>query len=146
MHFTAALFIAPVFPLLASPDAAVLILTIGILLTYLELNRPGSIVPGAFGLLLILLSAASLMKASVVPLAASLAFLSLAMFAANLRRSVHLSLLLGSTVCLVVSLAHLTRKPAPHPITAALCGFLIGGVTSILTSIARRARANKRVD
>ena len=39
-----------------NPDLAVLMLVIGGLLIYLEFNAPGTIVPGALGTLLVLLS------------------------------------------------------------------------------------------
>ena len=49
----------PLFSTL-SPDAAALILTVSLALIAFELNRPGSILPGALGLLLSLLATASL--------------------------------------------------------------------------------------
>ncbi len=46
-----------------SPDAALLVLTLGLLLIYVELNRPGWIVSGAVGLLAVLFAVASLARA-----------------------------------------------------------------------------------
>jgi membrane-bound ClpP family serine protease len=46
----------------SSPDAAVLLLTVGLLLVCVELNRPGWIVPGGVGLLLLLFAVASLLR------------------------------------------------------------------------------------
>ena len=41
-----------------SPDAALGMLTVGILLVYVELNRPGVVVPGAVGLTAVLFAVA----------------------------------------------------------------------------------------
>ena len=43
----------------AQPDATVGVLTLGILLLYVEANRPGLVVPGCAGLFLVILSLAS---------------------------------------------------------------------------------------
>ena len=45
-----------------SPDAAIVVLTMGVLLIYVELNRPGWILPGAAGLLATLFAGASLLR------------------------------------------------------------------------------------
>jgi membrane-bound ClpP family serine protease len=138
-------------PLLStlSPDAAVLILTAGLALIALELNRPGSIVPGAFGLLLSLLATASLAQhhprlEPVVQFIASMALLLL-----QARRPLLWIIPASATILLILSMSTLvppTAQPGISPWIALLCGVFLGSGTTVLTRIARRARQNKGLD
>ena len=113
------------------PDAAVLLLTLGLLLVWLELNRPGWILPGALGLLFVLLATAA------------------ALLLLDLLRPTPSAVALAAILALVLGLLRLVVAPAPprvHLATAIACGLLLGGSTSVLTRIARRARANKALD
>ena len=107
-----------------SPDAALGMLTVGILLVYVELNRPGVVVPGAVGLV-----------------GTAVALLGL-----GLRRRLPVVVNVAATLGLVLGFATLVRDAGIRPGIAAGCGILLGGSTSILTRIARRARANKGLD
>jgi membrane-bound serine protease (ClpP class) len=132
-----------------SPNAAVLILTVGLALIALELNRPGSILPGAVGLLLSLLAAASLAQhhprsAPVVGFVASMALLLL-----QAKRQLLWILPAGATILLIFSIATLLPsavQPGISPSGAVLCGLFLGTGTTVLTRIARRARQNKGLD
>jgi membrane-bound serine protease (ClpP class) len=131
-----------------SPNAAVLILTAGLALVALELNRPGSIVPGALGLLLTLLAAASLEQHHprldpVVQFIASMALLLL-----QARRSLLWIIPASATILLILSIGTLLppAQPGISPRIALLCGVLLGAGTTVLTRIARRARQNKGLD
>jgi membrane-bound ClpP family serine protease len=131
-----------------SPDAALMLLTFGLLLIYLELNRPGWILPGAVGLLLSLLAAASLLRLDLRWPAVLLVATAVALLAINLIRPVHALVATAATLALILGFARLTRGPGDlrvHAITASICGLILGAGTSVLTAIARRARTNKRV-
>jgi membrane-bound serine protease (ClpP class) len=138
-------------PLLStlSPDAAVLILTAGLVLIALELNRPGSILPGALGLLLTLLAAADLTQHHPRPEAAMEAIFCVALLLLQLRRKLSSVVVICATIALIFSIANLI-PPIPGPRisawTAVLSGLLVGTGTTVLTRIARRARRNKGLD
>ena len=139
-------------PLLAtlSPNAAVLILTLGLTLIALELNRPGSILPGAIGLLLTLLAAASLatrhpQRKAVVWI---VAFLVLLMLCTRGKRE-SLVLAAAITAGLIFSICGLLPAVPGQRVStwaAVLSGLILGAGTIVLTGIARRARQNKGLD
>ena len=131
------------------PDAAVLLLTLGLLLVYVELNRPGWIAPGALGLLLALFAAASLLRCDLSLAALALLATAAALLLLDLRHPTPVLVAAAATLALVMGFAHLVLGPAQkqvHAATAIGCGLLLGAGTSVLTRIARRARANKAVD
>ena len=145
-----------------SPEAALIGFTVGMLLIYLELNRPGLVLPGAAGLLLVLLALGSLLAETrmgafrlsgggLVLIGTATALLLL-----DLLRRTSFIVALAATGALCLGFAHLLASPAPigggeasaaahiaAPV-AVLCGLLLGLATAALTRIARRARANKR--
>jgi hypothetical protein len=114
-----------------SPDRAILLLCVGVLLLYVELNRPGWIIPGAAGVLALLLAIASLAHNGVQMLAVLMCMMAAMMFAA-------------ATLTLVLGLCWLT--PDAHARVAVPCGIMLGVGTSLLTRIAHRARVNKGLD
>ena len=101
-----------------SADQAILLFTLGIALIYVELNRPGWIIPGALGLLATLLALAAMVQNGINLAAAMLA--------------------------LTLGLARL--NPRIHAAISVPCGLLLGAGTSLLTRIAHRARVNKGLD
>ncbi len=123
-------------------SATIVLLTVGVLLAYVEFNRPGWIVPGATGLLLCLLAAAAILKSHPQPFA--------------------LALLVAGGGCLLVSLCYRNYALAgwlaaaawimafcrlgANPVVAVACGLALGLSSSYLARIARRARANKGLD
>jgi membrane-bound serine protease (ClpP class) len=132
-----------------APDAAVLLLTLGVLLIYVELNRPGWIVPGACGLLLALLAAGSLLRLSLSLPAIALLATAAALLLLELLRPTPPLVAVAATLGLILGLDRFVLGPAPfhvHAPVALLSGLLLGGGTAMLTRIARRARANKAVD
>jgi membrane-bound ClpP family serine protease len=131
-----------------SPDAAVVTLTLGVILIYVELNRPGWVLPGAVGLLLSLLSIASLLRFELRAPAILLLTSASALLMLNLLRPIHSLVTLAATAALILGFGCLVRGPGDlhvHALTAAICGLILGAGTSLLTRIARRARRNKRV-
>jgi membrane-bound serine protease (ClpP class) len=127
-----------------TPDQAVLILTLGVLLIDIELNRPGWIVPGAVGLLVTLLSLAALAHSGINPIAAILCASAIALLAISLRRPTPFAVALAATTGLTLGLVCI--HPQVHAAVAAPCGLLLGMGTWLLTRIARRARTNKGLD
>jgi membrane-bound serine protease (ClpP class) len=125
-------------------DQAVLLLTLGVLLIYIELNRPGWILPGAFGLLAVLLGSASLLRSGVQPIPAALCGSAALLLAVSVRKTFPVIALGAATLSLTLGLTRIA--PQVHAAVAVPCGLLLGAGTSLLTRIARRARANKGLD
>jgi membrane-bound serine protease (ClpP class) len=125
-------------------DHAILLLTMGVVLIYMELNRPGWILPGAFGLLAVLLAGASLLRSGVDPVAAVLCGSAALLLAVSARKGFPVIALGAATISL--TLGFLRIAPQVHAYVAVPCGLLLGVGTSLLTRIARRARTNKGLD
>jgi membrane-bound serine protease (ClpP class) len=132
-----------------SPDSALILLTLGLLLIYVELNRPGWIITGALGLLAFLFAIASLLPRELNPAAIALICTAVGLLVLDLLRRTQPMVAVAATLALVLGFSHLVLGPEGlriHTVTAVVCGAVIGGGTSILTRIARRARANKGLD
>lgn len=132
-----------------SPDAAILVITLGVVLIYVELNRPGWIVSGAVGLLAVLFGVASLRRMELSAGAVVLVGSAAAVLAVGLRRRSTAMVGVAATVALVLGLDQLVAGPGVErvdPLAAVAGGVVIGAGTSILTRIARRARTNKGLD
>jgi membrane-bound ClpP family serine protease len=125
-----------------SPGGAVVILTAGVGLIYYELNRPGTIVAGAVGLLGVLFSVAVLVGRGVSPLGMALILAGVLLLAVDLVRPMPVVTAICATAALVFGLWKLPVQGS----VAAVCGVLLGFGTASLTRIARRARTNKRLD
>jgi membrane-bound ClpP family serine protease len=136
-------------PLLTSlsPNAALMIFTLGLALLAVEINRPGRILPGALGLLLALLASAGLYARHPSAEAALEIAACLALMLFRERIRLH-SLIAGlATIPLILAIAHLIPpSPGISPWIAILCGLILGAGTLVLTAIARRARQNKGLD
>jgi membrane-bound ClpP family serine protease len=132
-------------PLLSAlpPNAAVLLLTLGLTLIAIELNRPGMVLPGTLGLLIVLLSFAAILREHPQPMALALLFASATILLSQLRCSVRLWIVCLGTAAGIAGFAFLPRVGW---FIAALCGLLLGAGTTLLTRIARRARQNKGLD
>jgi len=131
-----------------APDVALLVLTVGFLLIYVELNRPGWVVSGAVGLLAVLFAVASLVRLGLNLAAVVLVGTAVVLLGVELRRRTPVVVSLAATLALVLGFAQLVRGPGVGIKlgTAVGCGLVLGGCTSILTRIARRARTNKGLD
>jgi membrane-bound ClpP family serine protease len=127
-------------------DAAVVLLTLGIALIYYELNRPGSIVPGCVGLLTVLLSLSVMGRRGFSPVGAVLILSAIALLTLSLLRPTPMLLSVAATVALIFGLRWLPAYSCCESVqtpVAAGCGLVVGAGTSVLASIARRARTNK---
>ncbi len=132
---------------LTDPNLAVILLIAGALLIYLEFNAPGTIVPGALGTLLVLIS---LFALNLLPLEyTAVGFLvgALVLFVLDIKFATHGILGLVAIGCLVFGLLTLVDGPIPemrvHLGTALGAGIGFGAITIFLTTIAVRARRNK---
>jgi membrane-bound serine protease (ClpP class) len=132
---------------LMNPDLAVLMLMLGGLLIYLEFNVPGTIVPGALGTLLILLSLFALNLLPVHYTAVMLLLAGLVLFVLDVKFAGHGVLAAVGIVCLVLGLMTLVAGPVPemrvHAATAIATGVGFGLITVFLLRLAIRARRNK---
>ena len=132
-----------------APNAAVLLLTLGIALIAIELNRPGWIVPGTLGLLLALLASASLYKRHPSAEAALEIAACIALMLLRQRARLHWLVAALAAIPLIVAVANLV-PPTPGPKISAwvaiVSGLTLGAGTIVLTGIARRARQNKGLD
>ena len=137
-----------VFPSLhssLSPDAAVILVTFGLGLLFLECNRPGSILPGAAGLLGVLLAVAALRPYPLQLWAMTLLLGSFALLAVPLWQELPRLVPGAATLALIAALRGLVWHPRVSWITAVLCGALLGTASTFLADIARRARRAKQV-
>ncbi|MES2222130.1 MAG: nodulation protein NfeD [Acidobacteriota bacterium] len=132
---------------LTDPNLAVILLILGGLLIYMEFNAPGTIVPGALGTLLVLIS---LFALNLLPLEyTAVGFLigALVLFVLDIKFTTHGILGLAAIGCLVFGLLTLVNGPIPEMRvqlgTALGAGIGFGLITIFLTTIAVRARRNK---
>jgi membrane-bound serine protease (ClpP class) len=132
---------------LTDPNLAVLLLIFGGLLIYMEFNAPGTIVPGALGTLLVLIS---LFALNLLPLEyTAVGFLigAAVLFVLDIKFATHGILGLAAIGCLVFGLLTLVDGPIPqmrvHLATALGAGIGFGAITIFLSTIAMRAHRNK---
>jgi membrane-bound serine protease (ClpP class) len=132
---------------LMNPDLAVLMLVLGGLLIYLEFNVPGTIVPGALGTLLIVMSLFALNLLPVHYTAVMLLVAAVVLMLLDLKFGGHGILAGAGIVCLVLGMMTLVAGPVPemrvHPATAIAAGVGFGLITVFLLRLAVRARRNK---
>jgi membrane-bound serine protease (ClpP class) len=132
---------------LMNPDLAVLMLVIGGLLIYLEFNAPGTIVPGALGTLLVLVSLFALNLLPVHYTAVMLLLAAAVLLVLEVKFTSHGVLALAGIICLVIGMMTLVAGPVPemrvHAGTAIAAGIAFGIITVFLLRLAVRARRNK---
>lgn len=132
---------------LTDPNLAVLLLVLGGLLIYLEFNVPGTIIPGSFGTLLVLLSLFGLNLLPIRHTAVLLLIASVVLMFLETKFASHGMLALAGTVSLVFGLATLVNSPVPelqvHTGTALGAGIGFGAISFGLAWIALRARRGK---
>jgi membrane-bound serine protease (ClpP class) len=133
--------------LLISPDLALLFLTAGALLIYLEFNTPGTIVPGSLGALLVLLA---LFALNLLPLRFTAVLLLLAGFILLVLEAKFTShgVVAGvGILCLIFGAITLVNAPIPelrvHLATAIGLALGFGIITLVLIRLAIMARRNK---
>jgi membrane-bound serine protease (ClpP class) len=120
------------------------VFTVGLLLIYVEMNRPGRVFPGSVGLLLTLLACARVLPAHPRPAAVVLIATAAALLAVDLVRFTRGFVAVAATLALVLGFREMVSPPAGW-IVCILCGVGLGGTTVALTKVALRARNNKAI-
>ncbi|HEX4322555.1 MAG TPA: nodulation protein NfeD [Acidobacteriaceae bacterium] len=132
---------------LADPNIALLLLVGGALLIYLEFNVPGTIVPGALGTVMVLLSVFALDLLPIRHTAVLLLLAAAVLMVLEVKFASHGVLAIAGIACLAFGTLTLIDAPIPEmaiqPMLAiSLCiGF--GIITVLLLRIAVRAQRNK---
>lgn len=130
---------------LANPNFDLAFLLLGILLLYVEFNRPGSVLPVCLGTLLILLSLFGFHTLPLRPYAVALLLFALTTLILETRiASRGLVAIIGSTA-LLFGLLRLVITPSIQPTLAIPSGLLFAAISFTLASTARTARRNKHI-
>ncbi len=139
-----------IFPAMhVGPNGAVCLFALGTGLIFLEFNRPGRIVPGACGLLLVLLAGHRLAGFPLRGWAVAAALVAAGGLLTNAWRPLPLPVLGMLAAGLGVAVRSLVRPGFAGDIagaTAMVCGGGVGVLAAGLTQIARRARRLKAID
>ena len=136
--------------LLKVADADILLLSLGLLLLFVECLRPGRVLPGAAGLLLLLLGIHGLASLPLRPAALLLIAIAVILLTASAIRRVRWPTGLLGTAALAAALPWLVTPQPQHPRAGVtpwlgvLAGLVLGAASSLLLQAASRARANKR--
>jgi len=134
---------------LMEPDFAFLLLIIGALALYFEFNHPGAVIPGAVGIVFILLAAFALNLLPTRYAALGLILGAFGLFAAEAKFATHGVLTVGGIVLLTLGGLLLVDSPIPelrvHLLTALAVSIPFGLITAFLMTIAVKARRNKVV-
>ena len=132
-----------------TPDETVSLLTLGLLLIFFELNRPGRIWAGSLGLLFALFAAAAFSAMDFRPAAICSLVAASGLLLLNLYRSLPSLALTAVPLATIAGLRWMVRPGAAggvHSLPALLCGGLLGGTGALLTRIAYRARRAKALN
>ena len=132
-----------------SSDGAVALASFGLLLIFLECNRPGRVIPSSLGLLSLLLASANLFRHGLQLWAVSVILIAVAIALWNLYRRLPLWLLLLSGGGWIIGLRFLVHPEGAsfvHTPVALLAGGLLGTFSTVLTRIAYRARRAKALN
>ena len=132
---------------IADPNIALVLLVIGALCIYLELNSPGLIVPGVVGAILVLLGLSAISVLPINWLGASLLLLAFGLFVLEAKFATHGILGTGGAIAMVLGAVMLVDSPLPemrvHWGTAIALALPFSAITVFLLSLAVRARRNK---
>jgi membrane-bound serine protease (ClpP class) len=134
---------------LINPNIAFLLLVVGALLLYVELNHPGAVVPGMVGVVFILLAIFAFDLLPVRWAAIILIFTAFALFVLEAKFATHGVLGIGGVVTMVLGALLLVDAPIPemrvHLWTALAVSIPFGAITVLLMGLALKARRNKVV-
>jgi membrane-bound serine protease (ClpP class) len=90
-----------------APDSAVVMLTVGMLLIYVELNRPGWVIPGVVGLLAALFAIASVGRLEVSLGGSALVATGVGLLALDLLRRTSVIVTVAATLALALGFREL---------------------------------------
>ena len=132
---------------LANPDLAVLLLLFGVLLIYFEFNVPGTVIPGALGLLLVMLGLFGLNLLPIRHAALALVLAGLLLLALEFKVASHGVVAAAGILSLTVGLATLVDGPIAqqrvHISTGITVAIAFGLISFWLARIALAARREK---
>jgi membrane-bound serine protease (ClpP class) len=132
---------------LINPNIALLLLVGGALLIYLEFNTPGTIVPGALGSLMVLLSIFALDLLPIRYTAVMLLLAAIVLLVLEAKIGGHGALAIAGIVCLTLGTLTLVAAPVPelavNPWVAFAVSAGFGAITVFLVRLAVRARRIK---
>src|SRR5262249_10033030 len=130
-----------------NPNIAFVLLAIGALALYAELNHPGAVVPGTIGVIFILLAIFALNLLPTRFAALVLIIASFVLFALEAKFATHGVLAIGGIATMTLGGLLLVDAPIPEMRvrlwTALAVSIPLGFITVFLMSIALKARANK---
>jgi membrane-bound serine protease (ClpP class) len=133
---------------LADPDIAVLLLIMGVLLIYIEFHVPGTIVPGALGVLCVLLALFAFNMLPIRHTSVLLLIAAAALILLEVKFSSHGLLAIAGTISLIFGLLTLVDGPPElrvHVSTAIAAGLTFGVITFTLAYLGLKARRNKYI-
>ena len=134
---------------LMDPNIAFILLAVGALALYAELNHPGAVLPGTVGVVFILVAAFALNLLPVRFAAVAMIVGAFVLFALEAKFASHGVLTIGGIALLTLGGLLLVDGPIPEMrvrlVTALAVSIPLGLITAFLMSIALRARRNKVV-
>ncbi|HWF09148.1 MAG TPA: nodulation protein NfeD [Bryobacteraceae bacterium] len=134
---------------IADPNIALLLLVLGAIGIYVEFSSPGLVAPGVFGAVLALLGLSALSVFPIDWLGAALMVVGFASFVLEAKFTTHGVLTAAGAIALMLGAVLLIDTNVPelriHWLTAAGLAIPFALITSLLLSIAVRARRNKVV-
>jgi membrane-bound serine protease (ClpP class) len=138
-----------IFGILMDPNLALGLLALGMFCIYVELNNPGTVLPGTVGVIAIVLAGFALNMLPVRFAALALIITAFVLFALEAKLASHGVLGMGGVVALTLGGLFLVDGPIPemrvYLSTALAVSLPLGVITVFLMTIALRARAGKRV-
>jgi membrane-bound serine protease (ClpP class) len=134
---------------LMDPNVAFILLALGALSLWAEFNHPGAVLPGAVGLISIVLAFLALNLMPVRFAAMALLIVALALFALEAKFAAHGVLAIGGIIAMIIGALFLVDGPIPemqiHLLTAATVAIPFALIAVFLASLALRARRNRVV-
>jgi membrane-bound serine protease (ClpP class) len=134
---------------LMDPNVAFILLALGALSLWAEFNHPGAVLPGAVGLISIVLALLALNLMPVRFAAMALLVVALALFGLEAKFAAHGVLAIGGIIAMIIGALFLVDGPIPemqiHLFTAAAVAIPFAIIAVFLASLALRARRSRVV-
>ena len=130
---------------LMDPNVAFILLALGALSLWAEFNHPGAVLPGAVGLISIVLALLALNLMPVRFAAMALLLVALALFALEAKFAAHGVLAIGGIIAMIIGALFLVDGPIPemriHLLTASAVAVPFAIIAVFLASLALRTRS-----
>ena len=134
---------------LMDPNVAFILLALGALSLWAEFNHPGAVLPGAVGLISIVLALLALNLMPVRFAAMALLLVALALFALEAKFAAHGVLAIGGIIAMIIGALFLVDGPIPemriHLLTASAVAVPFAIIAVFLASQALQSRRNRVV-